>query len=223
MSAWDQAERCGQRVLNLITQAGELIPHVTHEPTNYGWSSYLVTSDTVRRAHAHIIDARESHKLWIMHCCIFPHFNDSSPIFGFDIICGPSRISGAFLDYSKTTDTDHSMMHWFDNRVNDLQWKKQRQLPDWATAIFSKSMVAAGAITDEQEINQLIDTGIDCLTYYLANVGKDRSIDMCSKDAQNFYCKNQKMNPHTPRTLLMLGLQESEVKEIFEDLMFPEY
>jgi hypothetical protein len=223
MSAWDQAERCGQQVLSLILNAGELVPHVLHQPSNYGWTSYLVTSDSVRRAHVHIIDARESHKLWIMHCCIFPHLDDSSPIFGFDIICGPSRISGAFLDYSKTTDAEHSMIHWFDNRVNDLQWKKQRQLPDWATAIFSKSMVAAGAITDEQEINQLIDTGIDCLTHYLANVGKHRSIDVSSKDAQNYYCKNQKMNPHTPRTLLMLGLQESEVKEIFEDLMFPEY
>lgn len=223
MGIWHKAEQCGDRVLELVQGIGPAIEHAPHSGDGFGWHSNLHSSDRVRRAHAHIIDARESHKLWIMHCCIFPHFDDPSPIFGFDIICGPSRISGAFLDYSKTTDAGHDMMRWFDARVNDLQWKKQRQLPDWANAIFSKSMVAAGAITDDQEIDQLINTGIDCLAYYLNNVGQDRSAVCNSKNSQNFYCKNQKMNPHTPRTLLMLGLQELEVKEIFEDLMFPEY
>lgn len=223
MKPWQLAEACGNSVLELIKAAGQEIPHVSHEPTDYGWTSCLVTSNRVRRAHVHIIDARESHKLWIMHCCIFPHFDDPSPIFGFDIICGPSRISGAFLDYSKTIDANHSMMKWFANSVHNLQWKKQRQLPEWATAIFSDSMVAAGAITDEQECLQLITTGVDCLKTYLHDVGNERNNRYCSKDAQNFYCRNQKLNPHTPRTLSMLGLDEYMVKEIFEELMFPEY
>jgi hypothetical protein len=49
----------------------------------------------------------------MMHCCIFPHTHNSSPIYGFDVIAGKNKITGCFHDYSKTNDADHPMMQWF--------------------------------------------------------------------------------------------------------------
>jgi len=219
---WQKAEACGDRVVQLLQGIGPAVDHPSNPPTTFGWHSYIHSSDRVRRAHVDIIDARETHKLWIMHCCIFPHVNDNSPIFGFDIISGPSRISGAFLDFSFAGVNDHSMMKWFDQRVTNLNWKKERQLPDWAAAIFSPAMVAAGAITDEQEVDQLTGLGVECLEYYLEHVGRQRNDHKDSYHEQNNYCINQKRNPHTPRTMNILGLTPDQVTEFFEHLMFPE-
>lgn len=221
MDIWHKAEACGARVLELVQGIGPALPHKPNPVVNFGWISSLHASNRIRRAHVDIIDARETHKLWIMHCCIFPHVNDTSPIFGFDIISGPSRISGAFLDFSTTGIDDHPMMQWFDQRVTNLNWKKERQLPDWAAAIFSPAMVAAGAITDEKEVDQLTSLGIECLEYYLAHVGHQRNDHKDSYHEQNNYCINQKRNPHTPRTMAMLGLTPDQVTEFFEHLMFP--
>ena len=57
-----------------------------------------------RRAHISTIDARETKKLYLLHVTVFPHTNDPSPIYGFDIVCGPTKVSGAFHDFSISGD-----------------------------------------------------------------------------------------------------------------------
>ena len=39
---------------------------------------------------------------------------------------------------------------------------------------------------------------------------------------QNYYCHNQKQNPHTPRVMASLGLDPQEVKKFVEECLFPE-
>ena len=62
------------------------------------WYTRNYTSAWTRRANLDVIDATESKKLFMMHLCIFPHVFDKAPIYGFDIIAGTNKITGAFLD-----------------------------------------------------------------------------------------------------------------------------
>jgi hypothetical protein len=39
--------------------------------------------------------------------------------------------------------------------------------------------------------------------------------------AQNYYCENQQKNPHTPRTMKSLGLDEADVDKFCTDMLFP--
>ena len=38
----------------------------------YNWHNKFYHCDRYRRAHVEIVDNRESHKLYILHCTIFP-------------------------------------------------------------------------------------------------------------------------------------------------------
>jgi len=40
-------------------------------------------------------------------------------------------------------------------------------------------------------------------------------------EAQNYYCHNQQQNPHTPRTMKSLGLDEADVDKFCTDMLFP--
>jgi hypothetical protein len=108
-----------------------------------GWVNRVWTSDKYRRAHVDVVDARLTKGLWMMHCCIFPHTHNPAPIYGFDVIAGKNKITGCFHDYSKAGDPDHPMMQWFADQVAQLEWRKERALPEWATNIFSKVMTQA--------------------------------------------------------------------------------
>ena len=186
------------------------------------WQDYLFHSNVFRRAHVNVVDARESRGLYLFHCCIFPNLQDSSPIFGLDIIAGETKISGAFHDFSKTADDNHAMMQWFEKRVENLSWRRPRELPEWAQSIFSPAIIAAGAINTEEEIDQLITLSLENLDYYLANVGLTNFPTSNFLKEQNFYCQQRKLNPHNARTMQHLGLTEEETNYFVQNVMFPE-
>ena len=118
-SLFDKTIDCANTIHDFIKSSGEVVsgsvrgPHIT---------DFEYKSIRYRRAHVSMVDARETKKLYLLHCTIFPHFNDPSPIFGFDIVCGPSKVSGAFLDYSTSGDPDSFMSRWFKDKVADLEW-----------------------------------------------------------------------------------------------------
>lgn len=187
-----------------------------------GWVNRVWTSDCYRRAHVDVVDARESKGLWMMHCCVFPHLSTSSPIFGFDVIAGKSKITGCFVDYSPTTDPNDSMCEWFSTQVSDLEWRKQRELPEWARRIFSKNMVAAGNVHDPHELTQIRDLAETCVLYYVQNAGNSVGNTLDNTFAQNYYAQNQKLNPHTPKVMASLGLDEEDVRVFIQECLFPE-
>jgi hypothetical protein len=39
---------------------------------------------------------------------------------------------------------------------------------------------------------------------------------------QNYYAYNQKQNPHTPRVMTSLGLDEEDVNTFIQNCLFPE-
>lgn len=198
-----------------------------HEPgmerfNQPGWVNRVWQSDRYRRAHVDVVDARLTKGLWMMHCCIFPHLTNPAPIYGFDVIAGKNKITGCFHDYSKAGDPDHHMMTWFHDEVAKLEWRKQRALPDWATNIFSGSMVAAGNVSDEQELGQIADLARTTIEHYLSTVAETNHTAICTRDAQNYYAHNQKKNPHTPKVMVSLGLSESDVQHFIQECLFPE-
>jgi phycocyanobilin:ferredoxin oxidoreductase len=187
-----------------------------------GWINRVWTSDSYRRAHIDVVDARDSKGLWMMHCCIFPHTHNPAPIYGFDVVAGKNKMTGCFHDYSKAGDPEHPMMSWFAEEISKLEWRKPRALPEWATNIFSTSMVAAGNVQDEAELEQIFAMAKNTLSYYLDNVAETNNTVEDTTDAQNYYCLNQKCNPHTPKVMASLGLNEEDVRIFIQECLFPE-
>lgn len=189
-----------------------------------GWINKVWTSARYRRAHIDVVDARATKGLWMMHCCVFPHLDNPAPIFGFDVIAGKNKITGCFIDYSPSTDPAHPMIEYFKEEVSRYEWHKPRALPEWAQRIFSPSMVAAGNVSDSSEINQISSLADILVNYYLEAIpntsgGAD---EQKVKESQNYYAQNQKCNPHTPKVMTSLGLNDDDVHAFIQECLFPE-
>jgi len=193
-----------------------------HRFNQPGWVNKVWKSSQYRRAHIDVVDARETKGLWMMHCCVFPHLHNPAPIFGFDVVAGKNKITGCFHDFSPAGDFNHPLIDWFMEESEKLTWNKKRALPDWAERIFTKHMVAAGNVSEEQELAQILAMARKNLDCYLDEVGLTNNTADSTKDAQNYYAQNQKMNPHTPKVMASLGLNEEDVRVFIQDCLFPE-
>ena len=187
-----------------------------------GWSNRVWVSDRYRRAHVDVVDARATKGVWMMHCCIFPHTHNPAPIFGFDVIAGKSKITGCFYDYSPAGDPEHPMLDWFADEAQKLEWVKTRKLPEWAERIFSGNMIAAGNVSDEEELAQITEMARQGIHHYLSTVAETNNTAKNTVQAQNYYCENQKQNPHTPKVMVSLGLSEEDVRIFIQECLFPE-
>lgn len=216
---WNKIENLATHIREQFLKHGE---RVEGPEDKFNWFNEIYRSNSFRRAHIEIVDNRESHKIYILHCTIFPHFNDPSPIWGFDAVCGLKKITGAFHDFSWAGDRDHFMHHWFKNKSNELSWNKPRELPYWAKQIFSQSMIAAGNLQEEYEVDQLCDIAKTSLEYYLNNVGLTQQSASDFHMAQNRYCYYQKQNPHVTNSMISMGVDEKTMKNFINEILFPE-
>ena len=187
-----------------------------------GWINRVWTSDLYRRAHIDVVDARETKGLWMMHCCVFPHLNNPAPIFGFDVIAGKNKITGCFIDFSPAGDPDHPMIDYFGEEASRYDWFKKRELPNWAKLIFSNHMIAAGNVSSDDELGQIETLVTILINHYLSTIHESSGQAENTADAQNFYARNQKQNPHTPKVMTSLGLNEKDVETFIQDCLFPE-
>lgn len=187
-----------------------------------GWINRTWSNLDFRRAHLDVVDARDTKGLWMMHVCIFPHTDNTAPIFGYDVIAGRNKITGCFHDFSSVGYLNHHMIDWFSEETKKLQWNKVRELPQWAKNIFSPYMVSAGNINDPKEIAQIKNMIIKNLDYYIDNVGLSRGECLDCSNAHRFYCENQKQNPHTAKVMTNLGLDSVDIEEFIGKCLFPE-
>jgi len=208
------------RIIEKFDKVGERIKENGIE--NFDWDNMVYSSKNFRRAHIEVLDRIESNNMWIMHVTVFPNLNDPSPIFGFDIVSTGKKVSGIFHDFSITVDDQHPTQLWFIEQVNKLTWKKERELPDWGKKIFSKNMIAAGSITSEEELEQIINTCLDNLDYYLSKVGTFNTLSPSIKEKQNYYCKCQKENPYPIKMLVNFGLTKELAEEFVNNHLFLE-
>jgi len=199
------------------------------QETDLLWTSRTYQCAWFRRANLDVIDCSEDKKLWMMHLCVFPHIYDGAPIFGFDIVAGQNKVTGAFFDFSPIN-PEHKLNGWFKTLVEPTEWNKTRELPEWAKKIFSSSMLAVSNINSEFELIAMLDLSKKALIYYLDNIEKNRPPltydDMVKQfdytQQQNYYCQQQKQNPHTPRVLKALGFSEEMIYDFINKELFPE-
>ena len=221
---WNRLIDCQNEIIEIFeknaTEYDE--PGLAHF-NNDTWVNRVWANNNVRRAHIDVVDARESKGLWMMHVCLFPVLNNDGPIYGFDVIAGKTKMTGAFHDFSASSDPNHPMIEGYKEAVADFVPKKQRQLPEWATNIFTDKMLAAGNVNTIEEAVSIIELAQDNLRAYFDEIGEftgygDRDLVTAS---QNYYCHNQQQNPHTPRTMKSLGLNEADVDKFCTDMLFP--
>jgi hypothetical protein len=222
---WDTLIKIQDRLIERFEATGTEVFEPGMDRFNQpGWINRVWSSDNYRRAHIDVVDVRDTKGLWMMHCCVFPRLDNNGPIFGLDVIAGKNKITGFFHDYSRSTDAAHPMIEAFGDEVAKLEWRKQRELPEWAQAIFSEHMVAAGNVSKTDELDQLVELSFDSIDAYLSKIGLSNNqadIDEV-KAAQNRYAHYQKQNPHTPRTMVSLGLNEEDVRVFVQECLFPD-
>ena len=222
-SVWEQLINLQDQLINKLNSIAEEINEPGMEQFNKpGWVNRVWKNNIIRRAHLDVVDARDSKGLWMMHFCIFPQCTDTAPIYGLDVIAGKNKVTGFFHDFSPTVAPNHTMIINFGKSVSTYNWKKERELPDWAKAIFSNHMVAVGNVNTDEELASLIDLSYknldDWLSYYRYTTCEFDE----GKAAQNRYAQFQKQNPHTPRTMKSLGLNEDDVDAFIQKCLFPE-
>lgn len=215
MTCFDQCLDVEQQ---LFSKLFSIASNAKHYETNSNLEirDFSFYSDKFSRAHLSVVDARDSKNLFLLHCTIMPNQNDPSPIFGFDIISGPKKVSGAFHDLSPIGMSPLSVR--FATETSELSWNKRRPLPDWARPIFSEHIVAIGAVGSE-ELSRFIQVGLDTLNYYLKHIGV--KTDKSYKHLHDLYCSQQRLNEATLRTLVALGMSDTEAKQFVYDNLFP--
>jgi len=221
---WERLIKCKDEIIEVLDK--HLVEY--NEPgmerfNRPGWTNRTWSSMSVRRAHVDVVDARETKGLWMAHVCLFPMLENGGPIYGFDIIAGKKKVTGAFHDFSPLLQKEHPLTKWF---IEENKWfkpSKERELPEWAKAIFSGGMIAAGNVQEERELNQICTLAVSNLNAYIDKIGQFNT-DSKREDvirAQNYYCENQQKNPHTPRVMQTLGLPEEDIKLFCADNLFP--
>ena len=221
---WDRLIECKDEIINIFEEHATEFdePGLAHF-NNDLWVNRVWRNDDVRRAHIDVVDARDTKGLWMMHVCVFPVLTNGGPIYGFDVIAGKNKMTGAFHDFSASADIDNPMIAGYKEAVADFIPTKQRQLPEWATNIFSDKMLAAGNVSTEEEAVAIIELAQNNLRAYFDEIGEftgEYSSDIVTA-CQNYYCHNQQQNPHTPRTMKSLGLDEADVDRFCTDMLFP--
>jgi len=223
---WDKLIDCKEEILNIFNDHASEIeePGLAYfnQPQN-GWINRVWANKDVRRAHIDVVDVRDSKGLWMMHVCCFPVLTNDAPIYGFDVIAGKNKMTGAFHDFSPSPDPQHPLVQWYEDEVSDFIPSKKRELPEWATNIFTPSMIAAGNVNDEAEADAIITLALANLRVWFESVPEytgNANIDITA-GAQNYYCHNQQQNPHTPRVMKSLGLNEADVDKFCTDMLFP--
>jgi len=224
---WNALIDCQNQIIDIFnkqaTEVQETGLDYFNQPEN-GWINRVWANESVRRAHIDVVDARDSKGLWMMHVCVFPTLDNGGPIYGFDVIAGKNKMTGAFHDFSASSGgANHPMIEAYRESVEDFIPSKKRELPEWAQNIFTDSMLAAGNVKTEEEAIAIINIAIDNLQAYFDEIS-DFANTAEREDtvrAQNWYCYNQTQNPHTPRTMKSLGLAESDVERFCTDMLFP--
>jgi hypothetical protein len=226
-SIWNILIECKDNIIKEFDLRGREIqePGMSrfNQPEN-GWINRVWETEHCRRCHIDVVDARQSKGLWMMHVCVFPHLHNNGPIYGFDVIAGEHKMTGAFHDFSRSSGGEnHPLIEWYHQAVSEFVPTKKRKLPEWALNIFSGSMIAAGNVQTDEEATAIVNLAVNNLQVYFDSIGQyaHTAKEADTIEAQNYYCHNQQQNPHTPRVMKSLGLAEADVELFCTDALFP--
>jgi phycocyanobilin:ferredoxin oxidoreductase len=202
MNCIEQIDGIARRLLAVIEKQQGVRAIQTED---FGWENYRFDSAKFRLAHVEIFN---QNKFSVVHCCIFPHISDPSPIFGFDVIAGENKITGVFMDLSPTVLPSKPF--------TTIAVEKSRDRPDWGS-IFSEHWLACRPT--QAEMAQIGDEAVRVLENYLPTLGGVGLIHDIKK-AQNRYCLNQQQNEHTRKALVAL-LGDAGADRFMSEILFP--
>jgi phycocyanobilin:ferredoxin oxidoreductase len=202
MSCIDLVEIIARRLLKVIEHQHGAVPIPTPD---YGWENHRFRSPRFRLAHVEIFN---QDRFCVVHCCVFPHANDPSPIYGFDVIAGENKITGVFMDLSPVAAPTNPFL--------EIDVGRARERPDWGD-IFSPHWLACRPSPDEMRL--IGDEAVRVLVHYLPTLGSlgDRTAIVAG---QNRYCLQQRRNEHTRKALVnLLGTERAD--EFMNEILFP--
>ena len=117
---WDRLIECKDEIIDIFNEhATEFEEPGLDHFNNELWVNRVWRNNDVRRAHIDVVDARDSKGLWMMHVCVFPVLTNGGPIYGFDVIAGKNKMTGAFHDFSASADVDNPMIEGYKEAVAD--------------------------------------------------------------------------------------------------------
>jgi len=200
--------------IDLLDKAARQLNHIIKSesdveviPTeDYGWENFRYKSPKFRLAHVEIFNQE---RFMVVHCCIFPHANDPTPIYGFDVIAGEHKVTGVFMDLSPTIAEP--------GEFHKLKFLKPRERPEWGH-IFSQNWIACRP--NKEELIAIIGESKKILKDYLTNVGTVTGDAEAIAAGQNRYCEFQRKNEHTYKALKNLR-GEAGARAFMDDILFP--
>ena len=222
---FDKLRKLAEDLISLFDEHMTPAVNLKHIADLEGWSDWFWESDSIRKGHLKIIEPVGKNKLWLMHINLFPAFDTDLPIFGLDIVANPKKISGCFCDYSPLTDRRHPFLDKFVSETKDLSWTRAREMPDWAQEIFSENIVGAGSIREGEETEQLCSMAWKLAQFYtmeMDNPVHSKLDCLNTQEAQNKYCRNQKLNKMLHTSILAMGISEERKNQYVENVLFEE-
>jgi len=180
----------------------------------WGWENYLYTSPKFRQAH---IERYFHPHLMVLHITIFPHHNNTHPMFGFDLIGYPRKgvIGAGFLDWSPT----YQNLDW-----TPPKFEQPYDLPKWASGIFSDRFVAC--VPTKEEYDKLFVEAYEMFTKTLEQLEDesfqtdDEKIIKKIVKKQNEYCERQWQNERTFGALKS-KVGEEKARYFMRNILFP--
>lgn len=187
--------------------------NVKEIPTeNWGWDNHRWESDNFRLAHVEVYGLDN---LKVLHTTVFPHKNNTYPIYGFDVICSTKQnsIMGAFIDLSPTISDE-----WEHTFHSD----SVRILPEWAD-MFSKNFIALKSPTENEWLG-IFEFAYNLFLEYINKLPifttTDNDIINRVIEAQNYYCHQQQKNKRTFGALKS-KIGEERARVFMETILFP--
>jgi phycocyanobilin:ferredoxin oxidoreductase len=202
-------------------------------PEGVRWSNTLLASPRFRQGHVETLDVPG--RLGVLHVCLFPRLDDPAPIFGFDMIAGPARVTGIFLDLSPVlAEWPAPCLGAIVDPARLANFAEKRALPPWGD-IFSADMLAVRPV-DQTEVDRAIVLAREALDGWLARVDVARvdvaRVDVARVDrgrpvapsviaaGQARYVDAQRRNDHTWR--MLSGLIGAEpARRFIDEILFP--
>lgn len=205
----------------IIHRSDSFIERLEREPgtisldvDEWGWENYLYTSPKFRQAH---IERYFHPHLMVLHITIFPHKDNTHPMFGFDLIGYPRKevIGAGFLDWSPT----HKKVEW-----TPPTFQQPYDLPEWTKGIFSDRFVAC--VPTESEYDKLFVEAYSMFEKTLESINTDEfqtTDEMIIQkviEKQNTYCERQWQNERTFGALKS-KVGEERAKYFMKNILFP--
>ncbi len=182
------------------------------------WENILFESPLFRRAHIELFAAPG--RCHVLHVCAVPQLHDPAPIFGFDMVGGPARVTGIFLDLSPVmAQHDRLSLREILPEGHRGQFRTPRVLPDWGD-VFSPDMLAIRP-HDTAEILAALALARRSLAAWLGRSPAPGEACPRIAESQNRYAAAQRKNEHTYRMLSQF-VGAAEARRFIDDVLFPE-